>query len=132
MWYAMAGILVGVIIYLLINVSCLKCEVSEIKNNRCSVNSGCEEYINSVMNRNHYLSEYGRRYVINEETKMQIRHIEEIHDIRGDLEKQIRLNASFCDFKNREVTIKEALRMLFNHLKLAIKPGDDIKIVKLK
>jgi len=131
MWYVITGIGV-VIIYLLVRLSCLRCEVSEIKNNRCSVNSGCEEYINSVMNKNYYLSDYPKRYVITEEIKMQARHLEEICNIRSSLEKQIRCNERFDIFEGRDVSIREALMMLFSYLKLKIKPGDDVKIVKIK
>jgi len=125
MWYVI-GVLVFLIIFLLISMGNLNCRVDEINNYA----RYCEAYIKAVMMENDYLSDYERRF--KNERRENVRQLQEIHEIRSSLDREIRLNASFCDLKDKEVTIKEALEMLFSYLKLKIKPGDDVKIVKIK
>ena len=131
MWYAIIGLGILTIITLA-RISILGCDVDTIKNTRCDIHSGCEEYIKSVMREYDCFNNDTRRYVITEEAKMQARHLEEICNIRSNLEKQIRCNERYDIFNGRDVSIREALQMLFGYLKLAIKPGDDIKIVRVK
>ena len=156
MWYVITG-MGTFMMCLLISLLCLRSEVESIKNNRCS---GCEAYIDSVMREHECLCEYcGRPYKKArsmqeaEERAIQLADLceycgrpykkarsmqeaeeraiqKEMCSLRNGL-KQIRYNEIFCSL-DREITIKEALQMLFSYLKLKIKPGDDVKIVKIK
>lgn len=130
MWWVI--ILLGIFVIALgAKILTLGCDIEEIKNKRCDV-TDCERYIDSILTKHHYSSYYDRRYTHTEEVKEKVRQVEEMCHLRNNLEKQLRLNISFRDFANRDVTIKEALEMLFKHLGLEIKPGEDVKIVKLK
>lgn len=128
MWYALLG-MGTVIIYLLISLSCLRSEVSKIKGDGFStaLSDMFDKYVNLKDRYNQY-DEIERSRKIREG----FRRSELDISIYQGLDKQIRLNASFCDFKDKEVTIKEALQMLLSYLKLKIKPGGDVKIVKIK
>lgn len=128
MLYALIG-MGTVIIYLLISLSCLRSEVSKIKDDGFStaLSDMFDKYV-ALKDRYNNYEEIERSRKIREG----FRRSELDNSIYQGLDKQIRLNASFCDFKDKEVTIKEALQMLLSYLKLKIKPGGDVKIVKIK
>ena len=112
----------------------LGCDIDEIKNNRCSIDSGCEEYVKSILRKHEvfkYHDDYGRRNA-EREVKEKIKKYEEAERIRCNMEKKISQNARFGYFKDKEVTNTEALAMLFNYLGLKIEPAGDIKIVKFR
>jgi len=116
------------IIYLLISLSCLRGEVSRIKADGFStvLSHMFDKYVHLEETHNQY-DEIERRKRIREG----FRKSELDNNIYQVLDRQIRLNAIFCSL-DREITIKEALQMLFSYLKLKIKLGDDAKIVKIK
>ena len=127
MWDAIGGMGV-IILFLLIKVSNLGYEISKVKDEGFDtvVSDMMDKYINDIEDERRFREGFGRGDVVEK-----VRQMEETERIRCNMEKQIRNNARF-GFKGNDVTIKEALIMLYEYLGLKIKPGDDIKIVKSK
>ena len=137
MWYVI-GVMGVIILFLLIKVSNLGYEISKVKDEGFSVviNDMMDRYINlhdrfnqaeTIERDRRFREGFGRG-----DATEKVRQMEETERIRCNIEKQIRNNARYEIFGDRDVTIKEALKMLFRHLGLKIKQGDDIKIVKSK
>ena len=130
MWYAII-ILILSVIALGTKIISLGCNIDEIRSKRCDV-TDCERYVDDIWRKHNCFSHHEGQYTHEADVKAQIRQLEGMEHIRCNMEKQMRLNASFCDYKNRDITIKKALDMLFDYLGLGIEICDDVKIIKKK
>ena len=122
MWYAISGLGILVIV-LLVRVAELSSDVCKVKYERCPV-TDCKEYVSKLVNEKMYYDDIHKRH-----SSITDREARYNYSIQNNMEKQLRLAMSFCDFKNEEVTIKDVLKMLLKYLGLTIKPSGNIEIV---
>jgi len=131
MWYAIAG-LVFFVIFLLVSVSNLSGRFDEIKTKGFSTTllEMCNKYtdLKREYESEDYYNTIKRRRSLHED----IARRESENSLYQNLDKRIRVNARYGIFGEHDITIREALEMLFEYLRLEIKPGGDIKIVKVK